>query len=210
MLISAAFLALVFQSGVPAFRDDGSRQIVERARRARLTQDSTLQSYEATGRQRLTISAGVGAGAKRTAYRAESVFQIRWRDGAGAELDLTGARVGSAMLPTSEDRALEAALLNPDMSPIPYSPGYEALWPARGQTDDRIRHPLAAGAESYYTYAVGEKTRIRLPDRREVIVHELKVRPRSPESNLAIGSLWFDDATGQLVRAHYLSRHRSR
>ena len=95
------------QSRQRAFRDDKSRQIVDRARRARLTQDSTLASYEATGRQRLTVSAGVGAGAKRTVYRAESVLQIRWRDGAGAEFELTGARVGSAILPESENRALE-------------------------------------------------------------------------------------------------------
>src|SRR4051812_5902470 len=66
-----------------AYLDDQSREIVARARRERLAQDSSLQSYEATGRQRMTVTGGIGAGVKRTAYRSESVFHIRWRDGVG-------------------------------------------------------------------------------------------------------------------------------
>src|SRR5205814_4851581 len=44
-----------------------------------------------------------------------------------------------------------------------------------------------------YTLPGGERTTLR----------ELKVRPRSTRWNLAIGSLWFDVASGQLVKAIY-------
>lgn len=39
-----------------AHLDDQSRQFVARARRERFAQDSSLKSYEAIGRQRLTVS----------------------------------------------------------------------------------------------------------------------------------------------------------
>jgi hypothetical protein len=190
-----------------AYRDEASRQLVLRARRERLAQDSSLMRYEAIGRQRLTVTAGIGTGIQRTAYRVESVFRIRWRDSVGAEVQLTGARAGIPIMLGAEEEVLENAVRNPDLSPIPYSRGQESLWPASGTThapaDDRLVHPLAIGAEAYYTYESGATTRIGLPDGREVVVSELQVRPRSPESNLAVGSLWFDDATGQLVRAAY-------
>lgn len=166
-----------------------------------------MTSYEAIGRQRLTVAVGVGAGVQRTAYRVESAFHIRWRDGVGAEVQLTGARVGVPILPEAEKDVLENAVHNPDLSPIPYSRGQEPLWPVSGttpaQVDDRLVHPLATGAEAYYTYASGAMTRIGLPNGRVLVLRELKVRPRSPQSTLAVGSLWFDDATGHLVRGAY-------
>jgi hypothetical protein len=190
-----------------AFLDDPARQLVARARRERFAQDSSLKSYEALGRQRLTVSAGIGAGLQRTAYRVESAFHIRWRDSVGAEVQLTGARVGVPLIREAEQEVLENEVRNPELSPIPYSRGQEALWPMsgapRGPVDDRLVHPLGPGAESYYTYQSGDTTRIRLPDGRALVLRELKVRPRSPQSNVAVGSLWFDDATGQLVRAAY-------
>jgi hypothetical protein len=190
-----------------AYLDDESRGLVTRARRERLAQDSSLKSYEAIGRQRLTVTAAIGGGVQRTAYRVESAFRIRWRDSVGAEIQLTGARVGVPIVREAETEVLENEVRNPDLSPIPYSSGQEPLWPVsrttRAGVDDRLVHPLATGAEAYYTYESGATTRIGLPNGRELVVRELKVRPRSPQSNLAVGSLWFDDATGQLVRAGY-------
>ncbi|HTE48130.1 MAG TPA: hypothetical protein VK636_22995 [Gemmatimonadaceae bacterium] len=190
-----------------AYLDDQGRQLVARARRERLAQDSSLKSYEATGRQRMTVTAGIGAGVQRIAYRAESAFHIRWRDSVGAEVQLTAARVGIPIVPEAGKDALKDEVTNPDMSPVPYSAREEPLWPVhattRGQVDGRLVHPLGPGAEAYYTYESGDTTRIGLPNGRELVLRELKVRPRSPQSNLAVGSLWFDDATGQLVRAGY-------
>ena len=115
--------------------------------------------------------------------------------------------MGLPIVPDAEKEVLEIEVRNPDLSPIPYSSGQEPLWPVsrttRAGVDDRLVHPLATGAEAYYTYESGATTRIGLPNGRELVVRELKVRPRSPRSNLAVGSLWFDDATGQLVRAGY-------
>src|SRR5205085_8907166 len=43
----------------------------------------------------------------------------------------------------------------------------------------------------------------RLPDGHTIQLQELKVRPRTASPNVAVGSLWFDVATGHLVRAAY-------
>lgn len=203
-------LALAIQAGQQpirtAYLDDESHRLVAQARRARFAQDSSLESYEAVGRQRMTVTAAIGAGVRRPAYRAESAFHIRWRDGIGAEVELTGARVGTPIISQPEQDALKQEVRNPDLSPIPYSSGQEPLWPVggtRGQEDVRIVHPLAAGAEAYYTYESGATTRVDVPNGRRLVLRELKVRPRSPQPNLAVGSLWFDDATGQLVHAGY-------
>jgi hypothetical protein len=190
-----------------AYRDAESRQLVARARRERLEQDSSLTSYEAIGRQRLTVSAGIGAGIQRTAYRVETVFRINWHDKVGAEVQLTGARAGTPILPEVEESVLKDAASNPDMSPIPYTPGQEPLWPVGGatgtQVDDQLIHPLAVGAEAYYIYESGPTTRVSVPNWRPLVLREVKVRPRVPRATLVVGSLWFDEETGQLVRAAY-------
>lgn len=143
----------------------------------------------------------------RTAYRVETAFRVGWHDKLGAEVRLTGARVGIPILPEVEREVLQDAASNPDMSPIPYTPGQERLWPVGGATgtqlDDQLIHPLAAGAEAYYTYASGTTTRITLPNGRAVLLREVKVRPGVPQATLVVGSLWFDDETGLLVRAVY-------
>jgi hypothetical protein len=44
---------------------------------------------------------------------------------------------------------------------------------------------------------------IRPGDGTAIRVRELRVRPRAPKAEMVVGSFWFDDATGQLVRAAY-------
>ncbi len=95
------------------------------------------------------------------------------------------------------------------MGEIPYYPGYEPLWVgggdvARAQVDEtEIVHPIADGAEAYYTYETGDSVSFKLPDGKVIQLRELRVRPRQPKWNLGVGSLWFDTRSGQLVRAAY-------
>src|SRR5437764_87066 len=95
-----------------------------------------------------------------------------------------------------------------DPAPIPYDPGSETLWIGSGvqRTVDEnkgVIHPLAEGSEAYYTYAAGDSANFRLPDGSVIRLRELRVRPRNPKWNLAVGSMWFDLSGGQLVRAAY-------
>ena len=191
-----------------AFKDAGTKALFAKARRTRLTQDSTLRNYDAIARQRLSVDLGIGnSGREHLFFRQEVAARVQWQHDVGAWIDMTGARVGIPMAPKqAEIEAMMSDLSR--MSPIPYFPGYEALWvggegTARTEANERdIVNPLAVGSEAYYTFAAGDSVRFTLQDGTTISLREIEVRPRSPKWNLAVGSLWFD-ANGQLVKAVY-------
>lgn len=194
-----------------AFRSPTARDLFERARTARMAQDSSLRSYDAKVRQRLSVSASLGRfGRERLVFRQESAARVQWQRGVGAHIEMTGARVAIPVLgiAQAERDALQGGVVGIDMSPVPYFPGSETIWvggvSATAEVDERqIINPIAQGAEAYYTYAIGDSVSFTLPGGRVIQLRELVVRPRAARWNLAVGSLWFDTASGQLVRAAY-------
>ena len=188
-----------------AFKDTVAEHLLRIARAARLRFDNSLQSYDATTYQR--VSAGLGfshIGRDRLAFRSEEATKVRWRRGVGAYVDVTGART---VVPIAGQSG--AVHFDGDISPIPYFPGSETLWigseamQGTVNENDGVIHPIADGSEAYYTYAAGDSAVYRLPGGESIHLRELQVRPRSPKWNLAVGSLWFDLSSGQLVRAAY-------
>jgi hypothetical protein len=187
-----------------AFIDAGARDLLFRARAARMRQDSSLQSYDAKTYQRISVGLGFRAiGRDRLLMRSEVASRVRWSRGVGAVVDVTGQR---AVTPAFGGRAD----IEPDMfSPVPYYPGREALWIggnglARAEVDDReLVHPIALGSEAYYRYSSGDSLIFTLSDGARITLRELRVEPRRPEWRLSVGSFWFDVSSGQLVRAVY-------
>jgi hypothetical protein len=201
-------IAVTAEHLATAYRDPEARSILLLARAARMRQDSALLAYDATTYQR--ISAGIGfrrLGRDRLAFRSEGSTRVRWRRGVGAYIDVTGSRTVVPIAGKSADPDLGA--IEGSLSPVPYYPGSETLWigasAARQAVDENegIIHPLAEGSEAYYTYQSGDSATFRLPDGRAIRLRELRIRPRMPKWNLAVGSLWFDMSGGQLVRAAY-------
>lgn len=196
-----------------AFASPTARDLLLRARAARLAQDSALMSYDAAAY--LRISAGLGfsrIGRDRLIFRHENATSVRWHRRYGAWVDVKGARTA---LPIDDEEAKrESAEIadEADIDLLPYYPGQEPLISVNGggggalktQVDERdIVHPLLEGAEAYYTYRTGDSVTFRLPDGRSIRLRELDVRPRESTWNVVVGSLWFDAASGQLVRAAY-------
>ncbi|HEX5829451.1 MAG TPA: ShlB/FhaC/HecB family hemolysin secretion/activation protein [Gemmatimonadaceae bacterium] len=205
-----------------AFDDAGARELLRRARAARLAQDTTLAGYDATAYQR--ISAGMAIrrlGRERLLFRREVAARVRWQRGVGATVDVLGGRQALPMITGSGRRkpgqvsaeirremAQEFSSDNFGDVPIPYYPGQESLLIGSGlakmEVNEReLVHPIAMGAEAYYRYALGDSVIFRLPDGRTIRLRELRVRPRQPKWNLGVGSLWFDASSAQLVRAVY-------
>jgi hypothetical protein len=190
-----------------AFRDSAARTLLLRAREARMLQDSTLLAYDATAYQR--ISAGLGfraIGRDRLLFRSENASRVQWSRTNGVLIDLKGRR---AVVPMAEQEAQrEVAVETDQMTPIPYFPGREALWVgsgmARAEVDEReLVHPIAIGAEAYYHYSAGDSLTITLSDGKVIRLRELRIEPRRPEWRFSVGSFWFDQERGQLVRAVY-------
>src|SRR5215467_7493782 len=194
-----------------AFKDPTAKTTLLAARAARMTQDSALVSYDAMSYQR--ISAGLGftaIGRDRLLFRHESAARIRWQQGVGVWMDAKGARTAVPMVTNHEARVeIEDEMHDPDLNAsIPYFPGNEPFWIgsdiARSTVDEReLVHPIADGAEAYYTYETGDSISFKLPNGTVIQLRELKIRPREAKWNLAVGSLWFDTKSGQLVRAAY-------
>lgn len=191
-----------------AFKDQATRNLFEKARRARLEQDSAIKSYDAIARQRISVNLGIGKiGREHLFFRRESAARVQWQHDVGAYVDITGARTGIPMAPRAEE--LDATLSDLGyISPIPYYPGQENLWivdesSARAEANDReIVNPLTVGAEAYYTFAIADSVAVTLQNGTKINLREIEVRPRQPKWNLALGSFWFDDH-GRLVKCAY-------
>ena len=194
-----------------AYKDQTAKTTLLHARTARLSQDSALTSYDAMSYQR--ISAGLGftkLGRDRLLFRHESAARVRWQAGVGIWMEAKGQRTALPAISNAEaKKEINDEVGSGDMNAsIPYFPGYEPLWigndVARAQVDEsEIVNPIADGAEAYYTYETGDSISFRLPNQTSIQLRELRIRPRVPKWNLAVGSLWFDTKSGQLVRAAY-------
>ncbi|MFI5239847.1 MAG: hypothetical protein ACHQQP_08550, partial [Gemmatimonadales bacterium] len=199
-------IALTPQLLATAFKDPAARTLLDRARAARFTQDSSLASYDATTYERISVDSKLSSfGRDRLLFRTERATRIRWQRGNGAVVDITGAR---SALPMFDGAGNANVDLGTGSVPIPYYPGRETLWigsqVAKADADaDAMIHPLGNGAEAYYTYATGDSVTFRLPGGKRILVRELRVQPRAAAWNLVVGSLWFDVSTGQLVRGVY-------
>ena len=188
-----------------AFKDARARDLLLRARAARLTQDSTLTGYDASAYERMSVGMGFKKiGRDRLLMRSERAAHVVWRRDKGAVIDVKGERSAFPMLEGVGHGDADFG----SMGDIPYYPGRETLWIGSGLakadvSENEIIHPLATGAEAYYTYASGDSVGFRLPGGQRIELRELLIRPREPKWNVAVGSLWFDASTAQLVRAVY-------
>lgn len=187
-----------------AFADGRARTLLERARTARLTRDSALRAYDAQSFIRMSVGLGLRRlGRDRLLFRTEQASHVLWSRESGLWVEPTGRRTGFPMGSGSIDLTA--------ITPVPFFPGRESLWipsskmrVVQAEVDEsEMLHPLATGAEAYYTYRTGDSVSIRLPDGRSIGLRELRITARKPEWRAFVGSFWFDVASGSLVRAAY-------
>ncbi|NUQ20651.1 MAG: hypothetical protein HOQ09_06790 [Gemmatimonadaceae bacterium] len=187
-----------------AYANPATCGLVLRAREARTAVDSTLRAYRGLAYQRMSAGIALHALARdRLAARAEQSAKIWWDREKGALVQLTGARSVAPVAGDAEDQDPAST----GTIALPYVPGEDRLWPIGGAKivvdDEEIVHPLGAGAEAYYTYAIGDSVVIRIPRGGEFHLVELRVQPRAERWNAVVGSLWLDRESAQIVRAAY-------
>jgi hypothetical protein len=188
-----------------AFKDPRARDLLFKARAARLTQDSTLTGYEANTYERMSVGMGFKRiGRDRLLLRSERATHVYWQRDKGATIEVKGQRSAFPMIDGVGHGDMDIG----SIGDIPYYPGRESLWIGSGLakadvSEDEMIHPLAAGAEAYYTYASGDSVTFQLPGGQRIELRELLIRPRQAKWNVAVGSLWFDASTARLVRAVY-------
>lgn len=189
-----------------AFKDSTARDLLLRARAARMTQDSALVSYDAKSYQRVSVGMSLRETAReRLVFRTENASRVQWHRDAGARVEVLGAR---AALPFSKEVERELRSETSDMLSIPYYPGKEQLWVggglAKAEVDEsELVHPIAEGSEAYYTFATGDSVLMTLPDGKRITLRELRIAAREPKWNVTVGSFWFETERAHLVRAVY-------
>ncbi len=147
-----------------AFKDVRARDILLRARAARLTQDSTLTGYDASSYERMSVGMGFKRiGRDRLLMRSERATHVVWQRDRGAIIDVKGQRSAFPMLEGVGHGDADFG----SISDIPYFPGRETLWIGSGLakadvSENEMIHPLATGAEAYYTYASGDSVGFRV------------------------------------------------
>jgi hypothetical protein len=189
-----------------AFANADAERILARARAARLRQDSALRSYRATTTQRIALGMGVRRlGLEKRLFQGDNVAQISWSRDGGVWVNPIGSRMQVPMVGGGAEGDFVDAVS------IPYFPGKETLWipssnfgVVKSDVDEReLIHPIANGAEKYYKYEAGDSMTISLGGERQIRLRELRITARRPQWRLFVGSFWFDQDGGQLVRAAY-------
>ncbi len=195
-----------------AFKDAAARDLLLRARAARLQQDSSLYSYDVKSYQR--ISAGMSlreTARERLVWRGENASRVRWQRGIGARVEVLGARMAApitqGIAEAEKEMAEEMESELDDMLAVPYYPGKDQLWLFEmvGSSDDdgdpMLIHPVAEGSEAYFTFASGDSVDIVLPDGQRIKLREIIATPRQAVWNLVVGSFWFETERANLTRA---------
>lgn len=195
-----------------AFKDATARDLLLRARAARLQQDSSLLSYDVKSYQRISAGMSIRETARdRLIFRTESAAHVRWHRKTGAQVEMLGARTAIPIVEGIKEAQEEAQNDIDDVLAVPYYPGKDELWlfdnigsSGDDEDDDGITmliHPVAEGSEAYFTFATGDSVLMTLPDGKRITLREILVIPRQPRWNLVVGSFWFETDGAHLVRA---------
>ena len=178
------------------WRDGQANALVSRAieRRGLQLADSSLLSYRATAHGFLAFLAQLGEGViipPKVVQSEELALSIAWWQPGRSAQRLIGRR-DTTLLPADVGYYRDRYGVVLDNLP-------DRIRLGDGQDVRDVPHPLAAGALGLYEYTMGSPLTIRIPGR-EILVDEVKFRPRNGSMPAAIGSVYLDRATAAVVR----------
>jgi hypothetical protein len=179
-----------------AWRDALADSLVRRAidRRSVQLADSTLLSYTADAHGFLAFLAQLGEGViipPKVVQSEELQLTIAWWQPGHSAQRLVGRR-DTTLLPADVGYYRDRYSVVLDNLP-------DRIRLGDGQDVRDVPHPLAALGPRTYEYAMGSALRIRIPGR-EIVVDEVKFRPRDAAQPAAVGSVYLDRETGAVVR----------
>lgn len=176
--------------------DSVALNYVERAiaRRGVQLADSTLVNYQATALGFLAFLAQLGEEFRdppRVVQSEQLALRVSWWQPGRSAQQLVGRR-DTTLLPANVGyyRDRYGVVLDNLPDRIRLGDGFDVA---------DVPHPLAPGADSLYEFQRGDAFSMRLPDR-EVLVDEVRFRPRNVNAPRAVGSVYLDRETSAVVR----------
>jgi len=202
LLAASAGAAPAVGQGSP-YADSATAALVALARSRHLRQDSLVHDYQALITTRFDASAGASRFARLSPLLAhETVARASWRHPNDLKVEVLGARTKSQLeryLPREaevRDRDVQVSFGDrPWFVPRALGDSIRLL----GVPETAALHPLAAGAEAVYDYAIVDSVSMFLPGR-TIRAIAIRVRPRHLAASVVAGDLWVDAETADVVR----------
>lgn len=195
------------------YRDAATAQLIRRARERHARADSLLHDYRAQVDTRLEAVASRSRFSRAVPLLAhETEAQVTWRAPNDLEIQVRGARSALPMLRLLEAMGAEVNRREADdrlRRELENEAWLDRPWFIPRSLGDSVRlmgvpdlaalHPLVAGAEGYYRYALTDSVVLETPGR-TVRALAVRVEPKRTGPSLVAGDMWLDADQGDLVR----------
>ena len=179
-----------------SWNDPRTRELVERAtvRRASQIADTALADYKATAHGYVTFLAQFGEGfhePPKIVKADELGLEVYWRAPDLSKQRIMGRR-DTLLLPTDIN-------YHRDHLGIVQNNFRNIIRIGEGDEVQDVPHPLSAAGLAVYDFAIHDSLQIRLGPR-VLDVYEVKVRPKDDRQPRAVGAVYIDRETGEVVR----------
>lgn len=194
------FLATIISASTlcaqQTWNDPRTRELVERAteRRASQIADTALADYKATAHGYVTFLAQFGEGfpdPPKIVKADELGLEVYWRAPDLSKQRIMGRR-DTLLLPTDIN-------YHRDHLGIVQNNFRNIIRIGEGDEVQDVPHPLSATGLEVYDFAIHDSLQIRLGSR-VLDVYEVKVRPKDDRQPRAVGAVYIDRETGEVVR----------
>ena len=184
------------QMSAQEWNDPRSRSLVEQAteRRARQIADTALASYKAAAHGYLTFLAQVGEGftePPKIVKADELALEVYWH-APNLSKQLIAGRRDTLLLPTDINYHRDHLGIVQNNFP-------NIIRLGDGDEVRDVPHPLSAQGLLEYDYAIRDSLQIRLGPR-TLDVYEVRVRPKNDRQPRAVGAVYIDRESGEVVR----------
>jgi hypothetical protein len=198
-VIARVALLLWLQGPAPHYADSATALLIARARERHLQQDAAVRDYRATLVTRTDASVGRGAFARLFPLAVEEqTAEIAWQ----APNDVKVVTVGRRSRTAFRSANISSSWTRPWFVPRFLGDSIRLLsgedFPERAAV-----HPLSAGAEGFYQYAINDSMTLALPGR-TVRAVGVRVTPVRADASLVAGELWLDEQTAETVRLSFV------
>lgn len=200
VLLAACGFSLLASNPHPldaqTWNDPRSRALVEQAteRRARQIADTALASYKAAAHGYLTFLAQVGEGftePPKIVKADELSLEVYWQ-APNLSKQLIAGRRDTLLLPTDINYHRDHLGIVQNNFP-------NIIRLGEGDEVRDVPHPLSADGLNEYDFAIRDSLQIRLGPR-TLDVYEVRVRPKNDREPRAVGAVYIDRESGEVVR----------
>ena len=196
-MIVALVVAAAMQAPQGPYSDSATAALIARARERHRQLSAAVQNYEATVRTRIDANVARGRFSRLIPLVAsEQVARLTWQSPNDLRLVTVGSRTRVAFRGARADARFDRPWF------VPRFLGDSIRLLDNDIPERAAVHPLGAGAEPFYNYAIEDSLQLVLPGR-TVRAVSVRVTPTRADGAFVAGDLWLDPETAETVRFRF-------